>query len=310
MPSEVAMRYFDLHCDTIGECSNNNLSLRKNDLHIDLERAKALYKYTQVFAIWIPDELRKNFAVEYFNKTVNNFYSEIEKNNDLISIYGDDKNTSVKAILAVEGGSACGGTIEGLYHLYDKGVRLITLTWNAPNEIACGAFSEGGFTEFGKEFIKEAERLGITLDVSHLNRRSFFEFAELSQKPFIASHSNADIVNNEYGRKRNLNDEQIRIIKERNGLIGLNFCRDFIESEKSQGVDALYEQIEYMLSLGCEDVLSFGSDFDGCTVHTDLNGIEKIPSVYSSLKERGVNEAVLEKLFWKNADSFFKNKII
>lgn len=305
MPFEVAMKYFDLHCDTIGECSNNNLSLKNNSLHISLERAEKINEYTQAFAIWIPDELRGKEAVKYFDKTADYFYKEIEKNSELISLYDSDKNTPVKAILSVEGGSACGGTIEGLYHLHERGVRLVTLTWNAPNEIACGAFSEGGFTEFGKEFVKASEELGITIDVSHLNRQSFFEFAEISKKPFVASHSNADIVNNEYGRKRNLDDQQIKIVKEHNGLIGLNFCRDFIESEKSQGVDALYEQIEYMLSLGCEDILAFGSDFDGCTIHNDLNGIEKIPKVYSSLKEKGVSENILEKIFWKNAKRFF-----
>ena len=93
------MRFFDLHCDTIGECSNNKLSLRNNDLHIDLERAKCLEAYTQAFAIWIPDELRKVFAVEYFNKAADYFYKEIEKNNDLISLYGDKKNTPIKAII-------------------------------------------------------------------------------------------------------------------------------------------------------------------------------------------------------------------
>lgn len=299
------MKFFDLHCDTIGECSNNNFSLRNNNLHIDLERAKIFESYTQVFAIWIPDQFRKVFAVEYFNKAVGYFYKEIEKNNDLISLYSDNKKTPIKAILAVEGASACGGTIEGLHHLYDKGVRLITLTWNAKNEIGCGAFSEGGLTSFGKEFIKEAENLGITLDVSHLNRQSFFEFAEIARKPFVASHSNANIVNNEFGKKRNLDKEQIEIIKEHHGLIGLNFCRDFIEDEKADGIDALYRQIEYFLSSGCENIIAFGSDYDGCSVHNDLGGIEKIPSLYNTLKKRGIDENKLKKLFWENAEAFF-----
>jgi membrane dipeptidase len=98
---------------------------------------------------------------------------------------------------------------------------------------------------------------------------------------------------------------QIAIIKERKGLIGLNFCRDFIEDEKAEGIEAVYRQIEYFLSSGCEDVIAFGSDFDGCPVHNDLNGIEKMPYVYSALKERGINEKILNKLFWENAQAFF-----
>lgn len=300
------MRFFDLHCDTIGECSNNNLSLRRNLLHIDLERAKEIGDYTQVFAIWIPDELRGEAAVDYFNKTADYFYNEIARNEDLVFLYSDKRNTPVKGILAVEGGSACGGSIDGLNHLYERGVRFITLTWNARNEIGSGAFSDGGLTSFGKDFIKEAENLGVTLDVSHLNRQSFFEFAGISNKPFVASHSNADIVNNKYGQKRNLSKEQIEIIKERKGLIGLNFCLDFIEDENAKGIDALYRQIEYFLALECEDILAFGSDFDGCSVHEDLNGIQKMKSVYLRLNEKGIDEKILNKIFFENAEIFFR----
>ncbi len=300
------MKYFDLHCDTIGECSNNHFSLRTNNLHIDLLRAGEIEDYIQVFAVWIPDELRGSEAVAYFDKTADYFYKEIEENNDLISLYNTPCKTPVKAILSVEGGSACGGTLDGLHHLYKRGVRLITLTWNAVNEIGSGAFSKGGLTPFGKEFIKEAEQLGITLDVSHLNRQSFFEFAEIAEKPFIASHSNADIVENKFGRKRNLNKEQIQIIKERKGLIGLNFCRDFIEDEKAPGIDAVCRQLDYMLNSGCEDVLAFGCDFDGCSVNENFNGIEKIPKIFNELKNIGYDETLLNKIFFENANEFFK----
>lgn len=300
------MDFFDLHCDTIGVCCNNGFSLRKNNLHLDLERTKKIREYTQVFAIWIPDEFRGKDAVEYFDKTADYFYKEINENKDMISCYNENRKTPVKAILSVEGGSACGGTIDGLYHLYKSGVRLITLTWNAKNEIASGAFSDGGITQFGKTFIKEAEQLGIIIDVSHLNRQSFFEFAEIAELPFVASHSNADIVNNEYGHKRNLSKEQIQLINERHGLIGLNFCKAFIDDEKTEGIDALYRQIEYMLSLGCEDTIAFGSDFDGCEVHRDFNGIQTIPDIYLQLKEKGINETILKKLFFDNAKNFFE----
>ena len=303
------MKYFDLHCDTIGECCKHNLSLRNNNLHIDLNRANGIEEYAQVFAIWIPDELRGNEAVNYFDKNADYFYQELNENKDLISLYDSREKTPVKAILAVEGGSACGGTLEGIHYLYEKGVRLITLTWNAVNEIGSGAFSEGGLTTFGKDFIKEAESLGIVLDVSHLNKQSFFEFADIATKPFVASHSNADIVNNPYGQKRNLNEKQIRIIKENKGLIGLNFCRDFIEDEKAKGIDALQRQIEYFLSLGCEDCIAFGSDYDGCEIHRDLCGIQKISKVYSSLYEKGFDEILLNKLFFENSKKFFRKKV-
>ncbi len=303
------MKVFDLHCDTAGECYNQGVSLFSNDLHLSLERAAQYEEYTQLFAVWIPDELRGKAAVEYFNNVADNFYKEIERYKEYISLYGTDDVTPVKALLTVEGGSACGGTIEGLKDLYEKGVRVITLTWNAPNEIASGAFSEGGFTEFGKEFVRAAEELGIVLDVSHLNRQSFFEFAEISQKPFIASHSNADIVDNPYGQKRNLSKEQLDVIKNANGLVGLNYYTKFIEDSNAQGVDALCRQIDYFCEQGYEGIIALGSDYDGCTIHEDLCGVEKLGEVYRTLLDRGYTEELLQKLFWRNAYDFFKRTI-
>lgn len=301
------MKIFDLHCDTAGECYNQGVSLKNNNLHISLERAAIYDSYTQLFAVWIPDELRGEDAVNYFNNVADNFYGEVALYNNLISMYGDSAQTPVKAIMTVEGGSACGGTLDGLNALYKKGVRVITLTWNDKNEIASGAFSEGGFTVFGKEFVKMAENLGIVLDVSHLNRQSFFEFAEISTKPFIASHSNADIVDNPYGKKRNLTKEQLNIIKERQGLVGLNYCRDFIENPGVLGVDALAEQVSFFIKNGYENIMSLGSDFDGCEIHQDLCGVEKTGDVYHRLLQKGFSKEALEKLFWKNAENFFHN---
>ena len=193
------MKVFDLHCDTITECCKNCVSLYDNDMHLSLKRMEKFQKYTQIFAVWIRDEMRGEVARQYFDKVADYFYKQIEENKNVISAFGDKSETKVKAILSVEGGSACGGTLDGLTHLYNRGVKLVTLTWNSPNEIASGAFSEGGFTSFGKDFVKLAEEYGIILDVSHLNRESFYDFIKISNKPFVASHSNADIVENPKG---------------------------------------------------------------------------------------------------------------
>lgn len=301
------MRIFDLHCDTIGECLKQGKSLRRNDLHLDLERCSKYESYNQVFAVWIPDELRGEEALSYFRKASDFFSDEINKNKDLISLYTDGDKTPVKAFLAAEGGSACGGTIEGLYELYSRGVRLITLTWNACNEIGGGAFSDGGLTPFGKEFVKNCEKLGIVLDVSHLNRESFWELASIYDGSFIASHSNADIVDNYYAHHRNLSIEQIKEIKSRNGLIGLNFCRDFIENKEVEGIPSLTEQIDYFLEQDCTDIIALGSDYDGCDVHSDFNGVQTLECVYNKLSLHGYSEEILNKIFFENANKFFSN---
>jgi len=306
------MKLFDLHCDTIGECYKNKVSLRHNNLNISLEKGTAFESYTQVFAIWIPDELRKEKATGYFNKVCDYFDDELSSNKDLITRFNGNKNDDkrMKAILAIEGGAALGGNIDNLYNLYDRGVRILTLTWNADNEIASGAFCEaGGLTDFGKKVVRQMEKLKMVIDVSHLNRESFFDVAENTNLPFIASHSNPDIVKTNAGRKRNLTDEQIEVIKERNGLIGLNFYKDFLDVDNKTGVDALKVHIDYLLNKGCEKIIALGSDFDGCDVTDGINGLESMNEVYNALLKSGYDKTLVDDLFYYNAKYFFKSVI-
>ena len=306
------MKLFDLHCDTIGECYKNKLSLRHSGLHVSLDKEKNFESYTQVFAVWIPDELRGKSATNYFNNVCDYYYKELELNKDLIVNFNDAKKDDkrVKAILAIEGGAALAGDIENLYKAYEKGVRILTLTWNAENEIASGAFCEnGGLTSFGKTVIKKMEKIKMVIDVSHLNRKSFFDVAENTTLPFIASHSNPDIVETNAGRKRNLADEQIEIIKERNGLIGLNFYKEFLDVDNKTGVDALKVHLDYLLNKGCENIIALGSDFDGCAITDEIIGLESMNEVYDALLKDGYSRNLIDDLFYNNAERFFRNMI-
>ncbi len=292
------MNFFDLHCDTIGECRNKNLKLRSNNLHIDLLRGAEIENWKQVFAVWIPDTLRGEAAFRYFLDVYECYKTELFCNN------GDIKN--ITPILSVEGGAVLGGDINRLYKLKECGVKLMTLTWNGKNEIASGAFEEsGGLTPFGKDVIREMENIGITVDVSHLNRQSFFDVAGIAKRPFVATHSNADIVNKEEGRKRNLTDEQIKIIGEIGGLVGLNFYDSFLDDENAAGTDALLRQIEHFNALGYENIIAFGSDFDGCRICPELSGIEKIPEAKRTLIKKGLSEKLADNIFYDNAARFF-----
>ena len=303
------MKLFDLHCDTIGECYKNKLSLRNNPLNVSLEKAKCFDAYTQVFAIWIPDELRGKSATDYFNNVCDYYYRELALNKDLITSFTDAKKDDkrIKAVLAIEGGAALGGDINNLYNFFERGVRILTLTWNAKNEIASGAFCEtGGLTNFGKDVLRKMEKLKMVIDVSHLNRESFFDVAENTELPFIASHSNADINNNVYGNKRNLLDSQIEIIKERKGLIGLNFCKDFFDVNDESGITAFKYHLNYLLEKGCENIIALGGDFDGCDLTNGITGLESMESVYNSLINDGFNKNLIHDVFYNNAERFFR----
>ena len=295
------MNLVDLHCDTIGECYKRKLALRNNNLHFDLERASGINKLVQSFAVWIPDELRGKEASEYFENVSDYLFNQIGQNDDKACLLNGEPKAGVNAVLAVEGGSAAGGSLEGLERLHEKGVRLITLTWNARNEIAGGAFSDGGFTQFGKEFVKKAESLGIIVDASHLNRESFFELADFAGKPFIASHSNADIVNKPKGKKRNLTFEQVKIINEFGGVVGINFYNAFLDDENAEGIDGICRQLEWFLENGFEKSIAIGSDFDGCTINGQINGVEKMKSLYEELLKRGYPQKCIDDMFFNNA---------
>ena len=306
------MKLFDLHCDTIGECYKNNLPLKSNSLNVSLEKAKNFENYTQVFAVWIPDELRGKDATDYFNNVCDYFYKELELNKELIVNFTDAKKDDgrIKAILSIEGGAALAGDINNLYKAYEKGVKILTLTWNAENEIASGAFCEnGGLTSFGKDVLKEMEKLKMVIDVSHLNRASFFDVAKNTTLPVIASHSNADINNNFYGNKRNLLDSQIEIIKERKGLIGLNFCKDFFDVDGKSGVEAFKVHLDYLLNKGCENIIALGLDFDGCDLTDGITGLESMEALYNSLITDGFSKSLIDDVFYNNAERFFRNFI-
>lgn len=319
------MNFFDLHCDTIGECFVQKKALSENDLHISLCKGKALDKWCQLFAVWIPDELRGRAAEAYFDSVYSNFKAELTQNSDKIKLCKtlSDLEQAISdgkcaALLTMEGASAACG--EGrLDFVKDCGVKLITLTWNGNNEIAggCQDDDEIGFTPRGKAFLRELERKNIIADVSHLSRKCFFELmSEDCNAPIIASHSDSAAVllstrtaceDTRRSERRALDDEQIKLLIERRGLIGINFCRSFLGDPSDDGFEAVRRHMAHILELGGEDVLSIGSDFDGCEINPQLDSIDKIPALKAYLAENGFDSTLLEKIFYANAMKFFIN---
>ncbi|MGN0520904.1 MAG: dipeptidase [Candidatus Fimenecus sp.] len=307
------MRFFDFHCDTIGECYLQKKHLASNDLHIDLQKGSFFDTYGQVFAIWIPDEKRGTAAFSYYQAVRDYFYRECAENvkkilpcktaADIETAFYAQK---VAAVLSVEGGAVLGGDLEKLDKLYQDGVRLMTLTWNDTNEIANGCFSknQGGLTKFGKCVVQKMQSLHMLVDVSHLNERGFYDVAEFSEKPFLASHSDAQIVDNPYAKARNLTDDQIKVLIACNGLIGVNLCTKFLGNGDDTGADAILRHISHFLDLGAERILAFGCDFDGCTVHPTLNGLDKIPYLADYLLQHGISENTLQNIFFANGYRF------
>jgi membrane dipeptidase len=308
------MNLIDFHCDTLSECYNRKSELYKNDLHIDLERGKRVFnKYCQVFAVWIPDEKRGDEAYDYFNNVYAFFEKQLLKNYNTVAFcrssgemdnaFGENK---IAAFLSVEGGAVLGGDIDVIDALYEKGVRILTLTWNGQNELGDGCFTENakGLSPFGVNCVKKLQKKGIIVDVSHLSERGFYDVAEYSEKPFIATHSDCDIVDNPFAEKRNLTDAQIRIITEQKGIIGLNLYEKFLGVENGAGLCSVIRQIEHFCSLGAEHTICFGCDFDGCTVSDDLCGIDKLYKIANGLARENYSDELINGIFFDNANAF------
>ncbi|MBY9002217.1 MAG: dipeptidase, partial [Candidatus Heimdallarchaeota archaeon] len=177
------------------------------------------------------------------------------------------------------------------------------LSWSNVNKFATGVGTgnnERGLTYVGKELVTEMEKLGIIVDVSHLNEKSFWDVIEIAKKPIIASHSNSFTVSN---HERNLKDDQISAIKEIDGTIGINFCDLFLSTKiknEEIGFEIIKNHIDKIVELASIDNVSLGSDYDGATVPMILKDISYYPQLIDYLEESGYNRQEIEKITSKN----------
>lgn len=294
------MRYFDLHCDTLYKAVINNSTLDNPQYEVSVSAGKRFNLWRQCMAIWIPDNLSDKEGTELFQKAVDTLKCQSQ----FLDIPINSFSSNHCMILTVENGKILCGDIERINMLRDSGVKMLTLTWNAENCIGGGADApQKGLSDFGKLCIPELEKNNIIIDVSHSSEKTFFDTVRLASKPIVASHSNSRKVCN---HRRNLTDEQFRIIRDKKGLVGLNFHREFLNNNPSDASmkDVLLHN-EHFLSLGGEDTLSIGSDFDGSEIPSDLNSIEKIPNLYESFLKMGYSEQLVQKIMFYNAYNFF-----
>ena len=195
------------------------------------------------------------------------------------------------------------------------GVRLLTLTWNYPNELGhpnYNLYKENttqGLTTKGREFVDRMEELGMLIDISHLSDAGFYDVVESSKKPFVASHSNARMIT---PCVRNLTDDMIRKIGERGGLIGLNFCMEFLLTQAELNasaniIEAVVKHAQHIINVGGIDCLGLGSDFDGIDTNTELRGAQDMERLWDIFKKIKLSKYDIEKIFYKNAIRIFRD---
>lgn len=303
------MVIFDAHCDTLEKITDCGGNLLKNCYHIDYDRiAENRCDYVQIFAAFIDKQetrfspfIRCNQLIDtYYNQTkqLNNQFFHCNCSKDIERAFLCKK---VASLLSIEGGEALEGNLEYLKYFYNKGVRLMTLTWNYDNEV-CGGIENNalGLSKFGKDVVCEMNRLGMVTDVSHISEKGFWDVLEISQKPIAASHSNAKAVCN---HKRNLSDEQICAIIKNGGCIGISLYSEFI-SENGCTIKDIISHIEHILSLGGEDNIGIGTDFDGMNkLPEGISGVQDILKLSDEMRRLGYAELLIKKLY---ADNFLK----
>lgn len=354
------MKIIDMHCDTISSlfekrCEGQEACLRNNNGHLDLMRMRGSGYLLQNFALFV-NAGKCQDSWELVCRLHEIYQKELELNSDIIApvlryedIAENEAAGKMSSLLTVEEGAVCNGDVDKLHALHRMGVRMLTLTWNYPNELgypnldhvkstkvwaACREVRKtmqegiaevqdifenffytpnttGGLTERGRQFVTEMEQLKMIPDVSHLSDAGFYDVLEITKKPFVASHSNARSV---CRCVRNLSDDMIRKLAERGGCMGLNFCADFLKEvvvgERNPGaLEDVVRHVRHITKVGGLEVLGLGSDFDGIDTNNDLPGAQSMGLLWEALQKAGYCESELEKIFYKNVLRVYKDTL-
>lgn len=299
-------RYVDAHCDTIGRIYHEKCELLENNFDLDLKRLQKYVSPVQVFAIWL-EPIYYQSPLRQTLKVLDYYYAQIEKNNGLIGhcnsfidITNNENEGKVSAIVSLEGGEALEGELSNLRMLYRLGVRGVTLTWNHRNQLADGVSeseTNGGLTQFGKDVVKEMNRLGMLVDVSHISEAGFWDVIKISDSPVIASHSNSKSI---CEHRRNLTDNQLKAISEKGGVIGLNCYPPFVSKNATVEISDLILHIKHILNIAGEDAIGLGMDFDGIDIAPlGFHNVSDLEILFD-LIEKNFGSMVLDKIAYKN----------
>ena len=303
---------FDLHCDTalalLGKTGNEAGNLKHNSLHIDLDRAAKLEAYCQCFACFTTPDMQQWMKVSpivVFERELATIQREVDKHKRMIrlaycaeDVEANRDSGKMSAILTIEGPAGFDFDPELLENLHQIGFRMSTLGWNEKNVLTGSNVTGGGLTDKGREYVKEAQRLGILVDVSHISDEGFWDIMKITQAPVVASHSNSRAVCN---HSRNLTDDMFRAICQTGGVAGINQYAEFLGEHPT--LDTVCDHVLHLLELDPDGKhIALGGDLDGCEAFSEgFEGIQSYPSLAQRLLERGLTEDMIRDIFWNNA---------
>lgn len=279
--------HFDLLLDVL---SYRKKGERKVLERKHLQNLKSAGISTLICSLYICDNYLPEGALRNALDQISALKEELEESGEFFSLCRNSNEAKAAAekgkigiFLSLEGAEPLGNDIFLLRTFYDLGVRFIGLTWSRRNYAGDGSSFDqrdapryqGGLTKFGRELVVAAQRMGMVVDVSHLNDPGFYEVADLMKGPFIASHSNCREL---CGSARNLKDDQIKMIADSGGVIGLNAYSPFVsDKETDRNTEKFFEHLHHIAGIGGIENVGLGMDLCDCVVSLNIGADEDRP---------------------------------
>jgi membrane dipeptidase len=298
---------------------------------IDIIRAREGGLDAQFFSIWIESQLYESGVpgqsrqraldkIESLRESVSRNSGAIEFADTVLDVERIVSNGKLAALIGIEGGQAIENDLENLRRFYELGVRRMTLTQDISHSWADSSrdvATNNGLSEFGSEVVREMNRLGMIVDVSHVSDETFWDVLKVTGAPVIASHSSARAIAD---HPRNLTDDMIQSVAANNGVVMVNFSGLFIDPEKTTEwkvflgwhwfthpknpdtpLAVLIDHIEHMVEVSGIDHVGLGSDFDGGAFFPkNLKDVGDLPNITVELVRRGYSDEDILKILGGN----------
>lgn len=309
----------DCHCDTLAlfERADYFFSRLNSIGHVDLPRLIKGGVGLQFFAVCVSTQRHSGFflkeALEYVHRyhrclgENNNYLVSIERGSDLERARASGK---IGCLLALEGAEPLEGSLELLEVFYRLGVRCLSLTWNRRNVYADGVGEEstgGGLSRIGRKTVRCMNELGIILDLAHISPRGYYDAVALAARPPLVTHANARTL---CDHPRNLTDDQLKLLAQAKGVIGLSFNPPFINGCKNAPLERLIDHFVHIASVAGVEHTGIGSDFDGIPVSVD--GVEDtaaLGNLLDALRRRGFSSREVELIAGENVRRVVKQNL-
>jgi len=289
--------------------NHRDLLARSEDGHVDLPRAMEGGLGGCFTSIFLTNERAEMAPVDYAMQEIADLYEVADRSDGRWRICGTAAEVraaweadAFANVIMFEGADPISRSFKELRVFYEAGLRVLAPTWSRSTIFAHGVAFRGklpetGLTDAGFELVERCNRLGIILDVSHINPAGFWDMIKASRTPIIATHSSVKAIS---AHVRNLDDDQIRAIAGQGGTIGINFANGFLHPSMAMDSDPSLETVvahfAHIVDLVGDEHVSFGTDFDGATIPTVVKDAAGLPVVARALKAKGYGDDAMERI--------------